>query len=293
MPFSLAYVDRELRSLTAMRKFYIHLHLLLALCTSISAAAADIVRAPNSEATAIDQMDIDKNGCGPVSQLNAYAFSSAKWRKTTDKIPGNTQLERFEYLIKKHGGKLSRHIQGRIRWDKRRGMNCLDLLDYINDFHAQAKLPKIKLESFFLEGDEDHSDLLKRTHATLKKSMEQGLPPIIDLRRFAKTRMAGGYMWRGVHGHFVVVYEIPSTLPDNATSMTIKYIDSWGGAIRTGTLVTPSGNFFANDTTQRSGYKLRRTPCLEANFPGCNVGSHLLKPGEENVLILSAALGDF
>lgn len=275
-----------------MRILSLHIVLLLT-CLAVTSCAKDVIRVPNPDAKAINQAHIDKNGCGPVSLLNAYEFSSDRWRNTTSKIPGDTQEKRFNYITRKYGGKLSRHIQGRIRWDERRGINSLDLLDCMNDFHAHAKLPKVRMESLFLEGEEDHTALLMRTHKIFKKSIEQGLPPIIDLRRFAKKRTEGGYFWRGVFGHFVVVYEIPKTLPKNATSMEIKYIDPWGGAIRTGTLVTPKGNFFANDLNQNSGFKLKRTPCLEANFPGCSVGRNLLKPGEENVLILSAVLGDF
>ncbi|GAA5494344.1 hypothetical protein Rhal01_00504 [Rubritalea halochordaticola] len=263
------------------------------LSTLTALCADEVIRVPNPNAEAINQVGINKKGCGPVSQLNSYAFSSEKWRAVTDKIPGDTEGKRFVYLVKKHGMKFSRHMHGRLRWDYKSGMSSLDLLDYMNDFHAQARLPKIDLETLFIEDKESHEDLLQRTHKHLKKSLNKGFPPIMDLRRFAKIRQKAGYHWRSVHGHFVVVYEIPAQLPQNAQSMTIKYIDPWGGKIRTGTLRIPSGDFFANNNNDRADYKLRKTPCLEADFPGCQVGLQNLKSGEENVLILSATLGDF
>lgn len=267
--------------------------LIFTILTSLIGCAQNTLVAPNSGASAIDQHTINSNGCGPVAQLNAYNFSSEKWRKKTDLIPGKTPGKRFEYLVLKYGNRFSRHVHGRMRWSPRRGMSSPDLLDYINDFHSVARLPRLKLDSAFLKDKETQFQLLQRTHRQMKKSMEKGFPPIIDLRRFAKKTSQGGHMWRSVFGHFVTVYSIPNHLGPDATAIPIKYIDPSGGRIKIGSISIPKTNFFANDATNRTDLKLRKSPCLEANFPQTSVGKKYIKKGEKNILILSSIIGDF
>jgi len=100
-------------------------------------------------------------------------------------------------------------------------------------------------------------------------------------------------MWRSVFGHFVTIYEIPDKISPNATSIPIKYIDPSGGKILTGYIKIPKTNFFANDRTSKSDRSLKKSPCLEASFTNSHVGKKYLKKGEENILILSAIIGNF
>ena len=110
---------------------------------------AEIIYVPNRSATAIGQIHIHENACGPVSWLNAYRFSSANWRATTSRLRGSDQ-DQFDYLTKKYAFQFSKYAYMKRRWDAENGMRPRDLLDACNDFHKQARLPALSLESLFL-----------------------------------------------------------------------------------------------------------------------------------------------
>ncbi|MGJ8655075.1 MAG: hypothetical protein ACSHX6_01390 [Akkermansiaceae bacterium] len=243
--------------------------------------------APNPEAKALNQIYIQKNGCGPASLINAYRFGSAKWNAATQKIVGDTDKEQFDFLVRYYGKIFSRYARASMRYDARSGINGLDLTDLANDFQTRRKLslPKLKHTTHFLKPDKDHTALLTNTHKHLVKSLQKGFPPLISVKRFAQR----GSRWRQVHGHFVVLYEIPGTLPPGATSFEVKYIDPWGGRIKTGTIKIPETAFFAvNSAAQKPTF--RKSPTLTVDFPQSSLGKNLVKKNERSATILASSI---
>lgn len=245
------------------------------------------VIAPNTEAKALNQIPIQKNGCGPASLINAYRYGSPKWNAATKKIVGNTDKEKFDFMVRYYGKIFSRYARATQRWDARSGINGLDLTDLANDFQTRRKLPlpKLKHTTHFIKSKEGHKALLTSTHKHLSKSLQSGFPPLISVKRFAQR----GSLWRQVHGHFVVLYEIPGTLPKDATSFEIKYIDPWGGKIKTGTVKIPETAFFAvNNAASKPTFK--KSPTLTVEFPQSSLGRQLVKKNERSATILAASI---
>jgi len=218
-------------------------------CTSPSSP----IVTPTPNAKVINQIPIQKNGCGPASLINAYRSASPKWSKATEKIIGNTDKEQFDFMVKYYGKIFSR--------------------------------PKLKHTTHFINAQSGYELLLEDTHKHLKKSLKAGFPAILSLKRFAQR----GSRWRQVHGHFVTLYQIPSSIPYGAKSFEIKYIDPWGGSIKTGSIKIPEKTFYAVDNSAKK-LTFRKSPTLVVDFPESNLGKHLLKSNERSATILAASI---
>lgn len=252
------------------------------------------VTVPTPQAKAIDQKIINNNGCGPTSLMNAYQFGSPTWNTGYQKLgqkPNATNKQKFNDLVNRFGIHISRH-NGMIRWDKRSGISALDLSDMANDFQrARAtNLPALKVTTHFNPVGEANSTLLQNVHKKLRTSTLKGFPPIITIKRFAQRSLGGHLIWKQVHGHFIVLHEIPGKIPPDATSFQIKYIDPWGGRILTGTVKIPQQTFYAIDSTITNNPQFRKSPSLVVDFPNSSLGKHLIRKGERNVTILASSI---
>jgi hypothetical protein len=270
-----------------LRLSVILLYFAIAITSSSCGIAQGPVIAPNQEAKSFNQISIQKNGCGPASLITAYRFGSPKWNIATKSIVGDTDKEQFDFMVRYYGRIFSRYARARLRWDARSGINSLDLTDLANDFQTRRKLalPKLKHTTHFIKSEQRHQALLSATHKHLAKSLKSGFPALISVKRFAQR----GSRWRQVHGHFVVLYEIPGSLPFGATSFEIKYIDPWGGKIKTGTVKIPQKAFFAVNYADKKP-SFRKSPTLIVDFPQSGLGRHLVKKNERSATILAASI---
>lgn len=239
-----------------------------------------ILKAPNNEASPINQRRAYGNACGPASLLNAFQYGSQKWQKAYNAVPGNNSRTRIRYVVAAWGNKPSPHLKGTQRWKPKEGVNLLDLTDMANDMRASHYLPKIKNEILSQKSGESRSRFLQRGHARIAKSLKNGLPPILSIRRYAHryNEEVGQKSWWPLRAHFVVVIEIPKSLPKNATSFTIRYVDPYGGFIREGKI--ESGN-----------HPFDHCPFLTTVMPKTEVGKSFVKPGEDTLLTFTAIIG--
>lgn len=270
-----------------LRLSVILLYLAIATTSSSCSTSLGPVITPKPDAKALNQVSIHKYGCGPASIINAYRFGSPKWNTALSKIVGETDKEKFNFLVRYYGRKFSRNARASMRWDDRSGINGLDLTDLANDFQTRRKLtlPKLKHTTHFVKSTDAHKQLLFDTHKHLTKSLRAGYPPVMSIKRFAQR----GSLWRQVHGHFVVLYEIPGSLPLNATSFEIKYIDPWGGKILTGTIKIPEKAFYAvNNAAKKPTF--RKSPTLVVDFPQSSLGRRLVKKNERSATVLAASI---
>jgi hypothetical protein len=239
---------------------------------------------PHRSARAVDQNPIHKNGCGPVSWLNAYRFSSTEWRATTARLTGTDQ-QQFDYLTRKHAFQFSKHVYMKRRWDPINGMRPRDLLAACNDFHKKAKLPPLQLVSLFLEKGETHTQLMQRTQLAMIDSLEKGFPPILHLSRFEKrTSPNGGHRWATYNSHYVTLYSLEKELTNNR--LKFQYIDPIGGRICKASLTLPDKEFYAIDITKPTGKGYLKQPSLVANCPETLIGS----PHKNSELVLGQML---
>lgn len=231
---------------------------------------AEWITVPNPTAEAVDQNPIHENGCGPVSWLNAYRFSSPTWRASTARIRGTNQ-QQFNYLTRKHAFQFSSHVYMKRRWDAKNGIGPRDLLDACNDFHKSAKLSPLKLERLFLEAEETHDQLMLRTQQVMLNSLENGFPPILHLTRFEKrTSRGSGFRWTIQCSHYVTLYAVENTIADG--TLKFQYIDPVGGRICNGTIAIPITHFYAIDVTNLSGKGYLPNPSLVVTCPETLIG---------------------
>jgi len=252
------------------------------------------VIAPTAEARAIDQKVIDKNGCGPTALMNAYRFGSPAWHLGYQKLgrqADSSDQEKFHDLVNRFGIHISRH-NGLIRWDKRTGISTLDLCDMANDYQRSrgTNLPALKVKTHFNPVGQANAILLQDVHKQLRDSMLKGFPPIITIKRFTQRSLGDFKVWKQVHGHFVVLHEIPGKLPVDATSFQIKYIDPWGGRLLTGTVKIPDQTFYAIDSTRKKNITFEKSPSLIVDFPNSSLGRQFIRKGEHNVTILASSV---
>ena len=256
------------------------LFILFIILTSESLHAQALLTAPNQKASPINQRRAYGNACGPASLLNAFQYGSEKWQKAYGAVPGENSRSRIRYVVSTWGNKPSEHIKGVNRWNIKQGINLLDLTDMANEMRVAHFLPKIKNEVFTIHQDEPKKKLLRRSHKRMAQSLKKGLPPIISIRRYAYRydQVVGEKTWWPIRAHFVVVIELPKKLPKEAQSFKIRYVDPYGGFVRSGTITATKGQF-------------AHSPFLIANFPKTIVGGHLLKSGEQSELSFTSIIG--
>lgn len=244
--------------------------------------AEESIKAANSQAEPINQRRAYGNGCGPASLLNAFQYGSAKWQKIFTAVPGHNSRTRLSYVVKTWGNKPSSHIKNTQRWKPKEGINLLDLTDMANEMRTDTFLPKIKFKVLGQKSRESRTQLLHRGHKQMAKSLKNGLPPIISIRRYAyrDSKEVGGKSWWPIRAHFVVVIEIPQSLPKNATSFNIRYVDPYGGFVREGKIQTNTQTF-------------TQCPYLGADMPKTAVGKSFIQSGEETILSCSAIIGSW
>ena len=242
-----------------------------------SVATGQLV-APNREGKAVNQLAVSGNACGPAALLTSYTLASPRWQEIPRGLPGKDDRARLDYVIKQYGGRPSKHLNGRPRWNHKNGISLVDLTDVANEMRNGRRLPELEWEVLLPRERESELGLFKRTHSRLSKSLQRGLPPIIGLQRLAHRKSGDQKTWATVYGHFIVITELPRKLERNAHTFPVRYADPWGGAVRTGQL------------------RIVKYPGLSAvvaELPESQVGRRLLRKGEQSVVIVSSGLGDF
>ncbi|MBK1790702.1 hypothetical protein [Persicirhabdus sediminis] len=250
---------------------------------SLQPASATLLTVPNPHAEVTNQRRANGNACGPACLINSLSYGSEKWQNVLVGQAGTNSRTRIYGLIARYGKQPSHHLQGNHpRWNPNAGINILDLTDIANEMNAGRWLPKIKNQILNRQARETNSQLLKRSHKLMVASMKKGYPPTISLSRYAyqHSQIVNKVTWSPVRSHFVMIYEIPTSLPRNATSFKVRYIDPWGGLLHTGTIHAQSNAF-------------TQSPFLIADFPNTSAGKNLLKADTKTVLTLAGIIGAF
>ena len=239
------------------------------------------IKAPTPNAKAVNQNTVHRNGCGISSLMNAYRFASPKWHAATAKIPGSSDRAQFNFLAKNYGSVGSKYTPGTRRWESRSGISSIDLKDLANDFQNKQGLwlPSLKLTTHYIQGNEPYTALLKRTHRKLRSSLSSGFPPVLSIKHLAGSK---------IEGHIVILYEIPASIPSNATSFPIKYVDPLGGRIKSGTIKIP-GNVISSIDFSSGQLKLRKSRTLSMNLPQSDIAKRYRSTGDNIVLSASIA----
>lgn len=240
----------------------------------------EMLRAANQKASPINQRRAFGNACGPASLLNAFQYGTEKWQQAFEAIPGHNSNTRIRHLVTTWGEQPSKHIEGVQRWNKHHGINLVDLHDIANEMCEAHRLPEIQYQILTREKNELQASLLKRTHQLITTSLNEGLPPILSIRRYAyrESKELASKSWWPIRAHFIVIIEVTKNLGPDSRSFKIKYVDPYGGFTREGTLHTDTGGF-------------KESPFLGATLPSALIGKSFIKKGEDSVLTCSAVMG--
>lgn len=242
--------------------------------------AEEMLRAANQTASPINQRRAFGNACGPASLLNAFQYGTDRWQRVFNAIPGHNSNTRIRHLVSTWGEQPSKHIDSVQRWNKDQGINLVDLHDIANEMCGAHHLPEVKYQILTRKKSESRANLLKRTHKLITTSLNEGLPPILSIRRYAfrESKELASKSWWPIRAHFIVVIAVTKNIGEESESFNIKYVDPYGGFTREGKLQTDTGKF-------------TESPFLGAGLPAALVGKSLIKKGEDSVLTCSAVMG--
>ena len=253
----------------------------LASCTGPEWRVATSAAPP--DVAPVDQLLVSGNACGPAALLNAYRFGAPEWRRALVDIRGETDRGRLNTVIRTWGLRPSESLSDRARWS-RHGINPDDLYAVANEINRHAGLPELRCEVLLARPGESPRQLLGRAHQRLGKSLANGFPPVVSIRRLALRQEPGKPPeWVVVQGHFVTLTGIQGKLPPAATDFAVSYIDPWG-ARRGDGRIQVAERAFVNGTGIPS-------PCLETAFPGTDAGLKEIRRGEISELTLATAIG--
>jgi hypothetical protein len=253
---------------------------LLSLFLATCAPTPAFHQAQIPDAKPFDQLALAGNACGPAALLNSSRFGSPAWRKISEKPTDLTDRERIRSIARGPAMRESSSLPGRARWS-RAGINLNDLRDVANELARPHSLPPISQQTLFLKPSETQHAHLSRVRTLLARSLDQGFPPILSVRRYAHR----GGQWIFVQGHFVTITSVPRTPSALPTSFPVKFIDPWGGRFLEGSISISGRSFLGKSPAEN--------PNLQAAFPDVTVGKRHLRPGEESVLVASGVLGRF
>lgn len=251
---------------------------LLSLLIAGCAPVPDYYESENLSQQPFNQLVLAGNACGPAALLNSYRFGNSRWKKLSENPPALSDRERIRAIARGPAMRESSSLPGRARWS-RSGINLADLRDVANEIGAAESLPHLSEEMLFLRPGETQEAHLQRVHRLLARSLAEGIPPILSIRRFVKR----DGKWSTVHSHFVTVVSVPGRLPAGKNSFSVKYIDPWGGKLSEGEIAIRERAFL--------GESASKNPNLEAVFPNAIVGKSQVSSGQETMLAVSSVLG--
>jgi len=253
---------------------------LLSLGVLLSACAPvpEFYLAENLSAKPFNQLDLAGNACGPAALLNSSRFGNQDWRKISETPAGLSDRERIRSIARGPAMRESSSLPGRARWS-RNGINLSDLKDVANELAYSEQLPRISEQTLFLKANETQRAHLHRVHSLLARSLAEGFPPIISIRRFVKRDGA----WTAIQGHFVTITSVPGNISNDAEHFSIRYIDPLGGKFHDGRIAIHKKTFLGSDVVTN--------PNLEAIFPAAAVGKRFVGSSETSLLAVSAFIG--
>ncbi|MCU0781132.1 MAG: hypothetical protein MUF04_08540 [Akkermansiaceae bacterium] len=242
-----------------------------------------VADAPPAGTAPVDQLRVAGNACGPAALLNSYRFGAPEWHRAMAVIRGETDRGRLNTVIRTWGLRPSESLPDRPRWS-RHGINPDDLCAVANEINRHAALPELRCEVLLAQPGESPQQLLARVHQRLGKSLANGFPPVVSIRRLALRQEPGKPPdWVVVQGHFVTLAAIQGKLPREATGFAVSYIDPWGARQAEGRIRMAERAF-------ETGAGIP-SPCLETVLPGTDAGLQHIRKGEITELTLATGIG--
>ncbi|MBB5350716.1 hypothetical protein HNR46_000944 [Haloferula luteola] len=252
--------------------------ILLSLLLTASTLQAQERWAPHAVAGPVNQLVVSGNACGPSALLASIRCGGPRWVEIAQQLPGSSDRAKLLYIIKAHGLRPSISLRDRNRWT-RHGINAEDLHAIAGELAAIGGLPAPKSEALLLGPRESAHAGLRRLHKYCRRSLIQGFPPVLSLRRYVLRK---GH-WTSLESHFVTVVEVPDRLPRKDTQFSLTYFDPWGGKKRTAILQEPALPLLSSDD-QKPG-------ALDLQAPHADIGRDQIRKGEPTAIVPAMLIG--
>ncbi len=168
----------------------------------------------------IDQNTYPKslNACGPTCMLMQFQNGTPEMQAAHGKLIGSDSAKRINYLIERHFKKKRSVISPELyRWGIN-GVLTRDMEAAADDWMEENGLDRLDLSGSWLDREnvkEKDSEMVRRIHRMMKRSLEAGVPPILSLKSFVareKLNKPGEMEWRIGQHHYVLITEVPDSL---------------------------------------------------------------------------------
>ena len=187
----------------------------------------------------VHQATLGKEACVPCSLFNALNQGGAPERAAARRLAGTNDLERVRTLIAAYGKKPSVSYPGKSRYEGDGKTSCPDMLAMAQDACHACGLRAVEGSYMERARNESGSNHLRRIHALLRQSLDEGFPPVVQLVSFSAVQTnKQGYDWRWepLMGHAVCILEAPRSLGETARGFVFHYADSDTGQVLEGYL---------------------------------------------------------
>ncbi len=232
-----------------------------------SAKPADAAQPAAASAPAVPKVVTHSgrgNSCGPCALLNALKFGGAAERAAVAKIPGADDPARVRTLIVTYGNKPDDLRPERKRFEEVRGCTPLGLMEIANDLCRALDLKPVLATACPRANGEAPDHHVRRIYTWLKRSLDDGFPPIVSLSSWDATSdpsAQDGWAWKRAGGHDVCIVGLPEKLEPGALGFTFRFADSYSGKVASGYFYAEQYRTFGPSGTANG------PPCLEAVAP--------------------------
>lgn len=192
--------------------------------------------APKPESfTVVSQKSISGTACTGCSLYHLLANGRPELQKIANALPGGSPENRVRHLLEKYGAGPSTVYPNRARYSaKTGGLAAEDMSGFVND--CLKEFGQQPLATGYLDRKEGETPAqhLRRVHALLLKSLQAGVPPIVNVRSYsaAKDKVKDNekdnddYSWYGLYGHSITILDVDPVLRENDKGFRFWYAES-------------------------------------------------------------------
>lgn len=191
-----------------------------------------VISLPGEEIRIVDQRDYpdSKNACGPASMLNSLKFSQPPYREIYKDLIGATDGVKMRFVVDRY----FRHrdsivYPGQKRWGVH-GVATADMITGMNELLADQGAEPLSGSYLDRGEDEPSLDFVKRVRATMQRSLDNGVAPILSLRSYVVKRQEDPEQspaWETAVHHNVVVTRVGEFQAESGFLITA--LDPWKG----------------------------------------------------------------
>lgn len=167
-------------------------------------------------------------------------------------LPGDSEAEKLRNLIEGRGSVPS-EVE---RWRRlfQGGVELDDIATYFNSLLASS-VDHLVGTHFDIASNEETAAHLRRIHSLLVSSLQERVPIVAIVRALAATeRKGGGFKWRGIDQHSILIVRVPARIPPEAQGFVCQLVDPAFGELCEGYVYSETARVFQAIRTSGPGF---------------------------------------